>query len=50
MEPEVRVTEEGLWGLFLNGVLLGTSKQRYDADHAKQVLLRWRNSSMMELK
>lgn len=42
MEPEVKETADGLCGLFLNGVLLGTSKQRFDADHAKQVLLRWR--------
>jgi hypothetical protein len=33
--------DEGKWGLFLEGVLLGSSKQRFDADHAKQVLLKW---------
>lgn len=38
---EVRETDDGKWGLYLDGVLLGESKYRYDADHAKQILLRY---------
>jgi len=38
---EVRETDDGKWGLYLDGVLLGESKHRYDADHAKQILLRF---------
>ena len=38
---EVKETDEGKWGLYLDGVLLGESKHHYDADHAKQVLLRY---------
>jgi hypothetical protein len=38
---EVKETDDGKWGLYLDGKLLGESKHRYDADHAKQVLLRY---------
>ena len=38
---EVKETGDGKWGLYLDGVLLGESKNRYDADHAKQILLRY---------
>lgn len=38
---EVKETDDGKWGLYLDGVLLGESKYRYDADHAKQILLRY---------
>jgi hypothetical protein len=38
---EVKEINDGKWGLFLDGVLLGESKHRYDADHAKQILLRY---------
>jgi len=38
---EVKETDDGKWGLYLDGVLLGESKHRYDADHAKQILLRY---------
>lgn len=38
---EVKETDDGKWGLYLDGVLLGDSKNRYEADHAKQVLLRY---------
>lgn len=38
---EVKETDAGKWGLYLDGVLLGDSKHRYEADHAKQVLLRY---------
>ena len=38
---EVRETDDGKWGLYVDGVLLGESKHRYDADHAKQILLRY---------
>jgi len=34
---------EDKWGLFLGKTLIGTSKARFDADHAKQVLEQWRN-------
>ena len=37
----VKETEDGKWELYLDGVLLGTSKHRYDADYAKQILLRY---------
>lgn len=38
---EVKETNDGKWGLYLDGVLLGDSKNRYEADHAKQILLRY---------
>ena len=38
---EVKETDDGKWGLYLDGVLLGDSKHRYEADHAKQVLQRY---------
>ena len=38
---EVKETDGGKWGLYLDGVFLGESKYRYDADHAKQILLRY---------
>ena len=37
----VKETCDGRWGLYLDGVLLGDSKHRYEVDHAKQVLLRY---------
>jgi hypothetical protein len=37
----VKETDGGKWGLYLDGVLLGESKSRYDADLAKQILLRY---------
>ncbi len=33
--------DEGKWGLFLDNILLGTSKHRYDADHAKNILMKY---------
>ena len=39
MTLEVKQTEEGKWGLYVNGVLLGDSKSRFDADHAKVILM-----------
>jgi hypothetical protein len=38
---EVKETDDGKWALYLDGVLLGDSKHRYEADHAKQTLLRY---------
>jgi len=38
---EVKETDDGKWGLYLAGVLLGDSKNHYHADHAKQILLRY---------
>jgi hypothetical protein len=35
---EVKQIEEKLWGLYVNGQLLGTSKARCDAEYAKQIL------------
>ena len=35
---EVRQIAEKSWGVYVNGVLLGVSKARFDADHAKAVL------------
>jgi hypothetical protein len=26
------------WGVYVNGTLIGDSKQRFDADHAKRIL------------
>lgn len=40
-DPVIEVKEaEGRWGVFVNGNLLGTSKARFDADFAAQVLRR----------
>jgi len=33
---------EDKWGLFLGETLIGISKARFDADHAKQILEQWR--------
>ena len=38
MNIEVKPTEDGKFGLYVNGKLLGTSKHQYDADFAAQVL------------
>lgn len=38
---EVKEMDDGRWGLFLDGVLSGQSKHRYDADYAKHILLRY---------
>ena len=38
---EVKETDDGKWALYLDGVLLGDSKHRYEADHAKQILLQY---------
>jgi hypothetical protein len=35
---EVKQTEPKQWGLYVNGVLFGTSKNRFDADHGKAIL------------
>jgi hypothetical protein len=35
---EVQQTENGRWGLFVNGILIGDAKARFDADHAKVML------------
>jgi len=35
---EVKQVEPKLWGLYVNGVLFGTSKNRFDADHGKAIL------------
>ena len=35
---EVKQTESKQWGLYINGVLFGTSKSRFDADHGKAIL------------
>lgn len=41
MMPTIEVKEaEGKWGLFINDSLFATSKHRFDADFAKQVLLK----------
>lgn len=40
---EVLETADKKWGLYINGTLIGTSKARFDADHAKVVLNLWRN-------
>jgi len=36
MKPkiEVRKTNDGKFGLYVNGVLIGDSKNQFDADHA----------------
>lgn len=38
MNLEVKQVEPKVWGLFLNGVLFGTSKNRFDVDHGKAIL------------
>ncbi len=35
---EVKQVEPKLWGLYVNGSLLGTSKNRFDADHGRVIL------------
>jgi hypothetical protein len=35
---EVKQVEPKLWGLYVNGSLLGTSKNRFDADHGRAIL------------
>jgi hypothetical protein len=35
---EVKQIEPKVWGLFVAGSLLGTSKSRFDADHGKVIL------------
>jgi hypothetical protein len=35
---EVKQIDEKQWGMYVNGVLIGTSKGRFDADHAKVML------------
>jgi len=38
MNLEVRQVEPKVWGLFVDGILFGTSKSRFDADHGKVIL------------
>lgn len=38
MTIEVKPTEDGKFGLYVNDALIGTSKHQYDADFAAQVL------------
>ena len=47
---EVKETDDGKWGLHLDGVLLGDSKHRHDADHAKQLILRYLEKRGGEIK
>jgi hypothetical protein len=35
---EVKQIEPKVWGLFVAGSLLGTSKSRFDADHGRGIL------------
>lgn len=35
---EVKQIDAKTWGLFVSGGLLGTSKNRFDSDHAKAIL------------
>ena len=35
---EVKPTDPKQWGLFVNGILLGTSRNRFDADHGRAIL------------
>ena len=35
---EVKQIDPKTWGLFVSGGLLGTSKSRFDADHARVIL------------
>lgn len=38
MNLEVKQIDPKTWGLFVDGVLFGTSKSRFDADHGKVIL------------
>lgn len=40
MNIEVKPTEDGKFGLYVNGNLIGSSKAQFDADFGKQVLLK----------
>jgi hypothetical protein len=38
MDIVVKQDEEQKWGLFVNGIEIGSSKNRFDADHSKIML------------
>lgn len=38
MKLEVKQSEPKVWGLYVNGILFGTSKNRFDVDHGKAIL------------
>ena len=38
MKITVEPIEPKLWGLFINGWVLGTSKNRFDADHGRAII------------
>lgn len=38
MYIEVKQLEPKLWGLFIDGRVLGTSKNRFDADHGRAII------------
>lgn len=38
MKIEVKQIDPKQWGLWVNEILIGTSKARFDADHAKVML------------
>lgn len=48
MTIETKETDEKKWGLYVNGVLIGDSKNRFDADHAvvmlRKALCAWETS------
>jgi hypothetical protein len=43
MTLEVRAIDEKTWGLFAGNRLIGQSKNRYDADFAREVLTQWKD-------
>lgn len=47
---EVAQIDVKSWGLYVNGILIGTSKARFDADHAKVMLEKALASSVSEQK
>jgi hypothetical protein len=38
MKLEVKPVDSKNWGLYANGSLIGTSEDRFDVDHARQIL------------
>ena len=38
MNIEVKQIDPKSWGLFINGRVLGTSKNRFDADHGRAII------------
>lgn len=38
MTIEIKETDEKKWGLYVNGILIGDARNKFDADHAVVML------------